>query len=136
MATLAATYDYPTYGTAFCAAVGITAGARAEGLLARSCTAGDQFMGNPFDGSTDRSPTTHPLDIWEGIIAYASILYRLSPGAAGAGSGMTPGLMGVTTGSLTENYGAGASGKGLTPSEAALEAARDCWWPFKLKPWR
>lgn len=135
MATLAATYTYAAYGTAFCARVGITAGAAAEGLLARTCTAGDQFLGNPFDGSTDRSPTTHPLDIWEGIVAYATILYRLSPGAAGAGSGMTPGLASVSTGSLSESYAVGADGKGMTPGKAALDAARDAWWPFKLRPW-
>ena len=135
MATLAATYDYVTYGAAFCAAVGITAGARAEGLLARACTAGDQFMGNPFDDSSAISPATHPLDIWEGIIAYATILYRLSPGVAGAGSGMTPGLASVNTGSLSESYATGADGQGMTPGKAALDAAKDAWWPFKLRPW-
>jgi hypothetical protein len=92
-------------------------------------------MGNPFDDTFDIAPSTHPLDIWEGLVAWMTVMWRLGPGAASAGAGMTPGLASVNTGSLSESYAVGADGKGMTPGKAALDAAKDAWWPFKLRPW-
>lgn len=137
MASCVTTYTWAAYEARLRARLGVASGSEdaLKGLLARAARAADQYMGNPFDGSADISPTTHPLDIWEGIIAYATILYRLSPGVAGAGSGMTPGLASVSTGSLSESYAVGADGRGMAPGKAALDAARDAWWPWKLRPW-
>lgn len=138
MATCVATYTWAAYEVRLRDRLGVASGSAAqlEGLLASAAEAADTYMGNPFDGSTEISPTTHPITIWEGLVAWMTVMWRLGPGAASAGAGMTPGLVGVTTGSLTENYAAGADGKGLSPDEAALDAARGRWRKFKLELWR
>lgn len=122
MATLANTYDYVTYGTTFCARVGITAGAQAEALLEAACTAGDQYLGNPFDGSTAISPATHPKAIWEGIVAWARCALRLID--------VNDGLTGAMTGSLQEFYA-----QGLDKDKALAATMKQFYWPWKVKPW-
>ena len=122
MATLANTYDYVTYGTTFCARVGITAGAQAEALLEAACTAGDQYLGNPFDGSTAISPATHPKAIWEGIVAWARASLRLAD--------VNEGLTGAMTGSLQEFYA-----QGLDKNKALRAAMEPYLFAWKVKPW-
>lgn len=138
MATCVATYTWATYETKLRARLGVASGSedQLKGLLAQAARAADQYMGNPFDGSLDISPEVHPLDIWEGMVAWMTVMWRLGPGAAGAGAGMTPGLASVSTGSLSESYATGADGKGMTPGQAALDAARDAWHPLKLRLWQ
>ncbi len=138
MATCVATYTWATYETKLRERLGVATGSEdaLKGLLSRAARAADQYMGNPFDGSSDISPTEHPLDIWEGLLAWMTVMWRLGPGASTPGSGMTPGLASVSTGSLSESYAVGANGKGLSPSDAALDAAKGAWWPFKPKAWR
>ena len=137
MASCVATYTWAAYEARLRARLGVATGSEdaLKELLASAAEAADQYMGNPFDGSTDISPEVHPITIWGGLVAWMTVLWRLGPGASGAGAGMTPGLVGVTTGSLTENYAAGANGKGLSPDAAALEAARGRWFRYKLRPW-
>ncbi len=122
MATLAATYDYVTYGTTFCSRVGITAGAQAEALLEAACTACDQYLGNPFDGSTAISPTVHPKAIWEGIVAWSRATLRLND--------VNAGLTGAMTGSLQEFYA-----QGLDKGKALRAAIEPYLFPWKVKPW-
>lgn len=138
MATCVATYTWAAYEVRLRARLGVASGSEdaLKELLARAAQAADQYMGNPFDGSSDISPVEHPITIWGGLVAWMSVMWRLGPGASGPGAGMTPGLASVSTGSLSESYATGPSGRGLTPDQAALEAARDAWWPFKTKPWR
>lgn len=137
MASCVATYTWAAYEVRLRARLGVASGSEdaLKGLLARAARAADQFMGNPFDDSSDIAPATHPLDIWEGMVAWMTVMWRLGPGASAAGAGMTPGLASVNTGDLSESYATGADGKGLTPGQAALEAAKDAWWPFKLRVW-
>jgi len=122
MATLIATYDYVTYGTTFCARVGITAGAQAEALLEAACTACDQYLGNPFDGSTAISPTVHPKAIWEGIVAWSRTTLRLND--------VNEGLTDVATGALKESYALG-----LDRTKALRATIEPYLFAWKVKPW-
>lgn len=122
MTTLAATYDYATYGPDFCTRVGITAGAAAEEWLEAACTAGDQYLGNPFDGSSAISPATHPKAIFAGIVAWARCAIRLVE--------VNDGLTGAMTGSLQEFYA-----QGLDKDKALKATMKQFYWPWKVKPW-
>lgn len=137
MATCVATYTWAAYEARLRDRLGVASGSAAqlEGLLASAAEAADTYMGNPFDGSTEISPATHPITIWEGLVAWMTVMWRLGPGASGAGAGMTPGLASVNTGALSESYAVGTDGKGLSPDAAALEAAKGRWFRYKLRPW-
>lgn len=137
MATCVATYTWAAYEVRLRARLGVASGSEdaLKELLASAAEAADQYMGNPFDGSTDISPEVHPITIWGGLVAWMTVMWRLGPGASSAGAGMTPGLASVNTGSLSESYATGTDGKGLSPDAAALEAARGRWFRYKLRPW-
>ena len=123
MATLVATYDYETHGADFCARTGLADGAEAEALLASACVFGDQYLANPFDGSDALSPETHPLGIWEGIVAWAKAAQRMSSANAG--------VTAASTGALSEQYATG-----LDPTRVPVESAKIFWWPWKRAVWR
>ena len=124
MATLSATYTWAASEADFRARLGIASGQDAElrGLLSAAARGGDSYLRNPFDGSDDLSPSEHPPEIWEGIVAWAQAHLRLSSSNAG--------LTAATTGSLQEQYGAG-----LDPRGVKAEAVRPFWWNWKRGVW-
>lgn len=124
MATLTATYTWAAYEVAWRTRLGIATGRDDElrALLSAAARAGDQYMSNPFDGADDLSPSNHPPEVWEGMVAWAQASLRLAQTNAG--------LTAATTGSLQEQYGAG-----LDPAKIRQEAARPYWWPWCRRPW-
>ena len=125
MATARATYTWAAYEAAWRARIGIATGRDAEvqGLLAAAATAADQYLANPFDGSDDLSPAQHPLEVWEGMVAWGMARLRVMS--------VNQGLTAATTGSLQEQYGAG-----LDVTAAPLSAAKGWWWPWRRGGWR
>lgn len=124
MASLSATYTWAAYETAWRTRLGITTGREEElrALLSAAARAGDQYMANPFDGSDDLSPSNHPPEVWEGMVAWAQASLRL--GQANAG------LTGAMTGGLQEFYA-----QGLDPAKIRKEAVHPYWWPWCRRPW-
>jgi len=124
MATARATYTWASYETTWRERIGIASGRDAEvqGLLAAAATAADQYLSNPFDGADDLSPATHPLEVWEGLVAWGLARLRVTS--------LNAGLTAATTGSLQEQYGAG-----LNPTAVPLEAAKVYWHPWRRRVW-
>lgn len=125
MATARATYTWGAYEAAWRARIGIASGRDAEvqGLLAGAATAADQYLANPFDGSDDLSPAQHPLEVWEGMVAWAQAHLRTAQSNAG--------MTGAVTGSLQEFYA-----QGVDPTKIKIEAAKPWWWPWRRGVWR
>jgi hypothetical protein len=125
MATARSTYTWAAHETAWRERIGIASGRDAEvrGLLAAAATAADQYLSNPFDGSDDLSPSVHPLEVWEGMVAWGAARLRVAS--------VNTGLTAATTGSLQEQYGAG-----LNVAAAPLESAKAFWWPWRRGVWR
>jgi hypothetical protein len=127
-------FTWASYEAALRVYLGIPTGddARLERALAVAAIAGDTFLNNPFDGSSDLKPDLSGdvlLAIQDGVFAFVRVYLDVTGSTA-----PTPGLTSVKTGDLQESYG-GAAGA-LDPSTSALMAARPAWLPWRVAVWR
>lgn len=125
MATCVATYTWDEYGEKFSQRLGIVYSEDDEAtqdLLDAACVWGDQYLQNPFDGTSDLSPATHPRGVFLGLVAWAAAVLRA--GSANAG------LTGAMTGSLQEFYA-----QGLDHEKILRSAVGHYWKPWRTKPW-
>jgi hypothetical protein len=105
-----------------------------EDSLAVAAIAGDTFLNNPFDGSSDlKAALTGDvlLAVKNGVFAFVKTYISTTGPTAGAS---TPGLTSVKTGDLSESYG--SSSGGLDPAGAAIRSARSAWLPWRVAVWR
>jgi hypothetical protein len=128
-------FTWAAYEAALRTYLGIPSGddARLERALAVAAIAGDTFLNNPFDGTTDlKTDLTGDvlLAIEDGVFAFVRAYYE----ATGA-TAPKPGLTSVKTGDLSEGY-AGSAVTRVTPTDLAISAARPSWLPWRVQVWR
>jgi hypothetical protein len=103
-----------------------------ESLLYVSTGAADHWMANPFeddDGVNTLTGTTLSRVV-KGVLDFAYTAWYSSGDEA-----PKPGLTSVKTGDFSAGY-AGSKVTKVDPTEAALNAAKLSWYPFRKAVWR